>query len=88
METIDATSSDPLPETWSTTTDSIAARLAQFLGGSELILLKSAAPASFASRVEAANAGFVDQVFPWASQGLEQVRVVNLKEEPWNGYDL
>jgi hypothetical protein len=50
--------------------------------------LKSATPERFANRAEAASAGFVDPVFPWASRDLERVRIVNLKEAPWNGYDL
>jgi aspartokinase-like uncharacterized kinase len=87
METIDAISDDSLPETWETTSDSIAARLADHLGAS-LVLLKSASPGAVRDRAELSRTGFLDPAFPRVSRRLERVTVVNLKDEPWSGYVL
>jgi aspartokinase-like uncharacterized kinase len=87
METIDATSDDPLPESWETTSDSIAARLADHLHAS-LVLLKSASPGAVRDREELSRAGFLDPIFPRVSRRLERVTVVNLKDEPWSRYLL
>lgn len=83
MENEDRRAADPLPATWSTTTDSIAARLATLLGATELILLKSTVPPGPLDRRLAARIGLVDPVFPWASSGLPRVSVVNLRADPW-----
>jgi aspartokinase-like uncharacterized kinase len=82
LENVDPLFDDPLPETWETTTDSIAARLAKALGASELRLLKSAGLERISSRVEAAQARFVDRRFPSASASLVRVTVVNLRSDP------
>lgn len=71
-----------LPESWSTTSDSIAAHLAVVLRASALHLLKSAGLDGIASRTEAAARGFVDPVFPEASRPFPTVRVVNLRIAP------
>ncbi|MBC7855233.1 MAG: hypothetical protein IAF94_17525 [Pirellulaceae bacterium] len=64
--------SDPLPHTWAVTSDSIAARIAEHLAASELVLLKSCLPAS-------GVAGYVDEYFPVAAANLARVRCVNLR---------
>ncbi len=79
MEEVDEPGGDPLPRSWSVTSDSIAARIADRLGADRLILLKSTATAA-SSRREAAEAGLVDPVFPKASALLGRVEVVALRE--------
>jgi 5-(aminomethyl)-3-furanmethanol phosphate kinase len=69
-----------LSHTWSVTTDSIAARLAQVLEADELILLKSANAPHAASLGDLAASGFVDSHFPLATSSLRSVRLVNLRE--------
>ena len=61
---------DPLPHVWTTTTDSIAARLAQRLGAGELTLLKSAGLPEGADIGEAIRLGLLDPEFGRASAGL------------------
>ena len=65
--------SNPLPHTWAVTSDSIAARVAQRLAASELVLLKSCSPA-------AGGAGYVDDYFPHVAASLSRVRCVNLRD--------
>ena len=79
LEHVDAVAPDALPETWQTTSDSIAARLAAHIGAG-LILLKSIAPEPAWDRAQASRQGFLDPMFPIASAALERVRVVNLRE--------
>lgn len=67
-----------LPRSWSATTDSIAARLAELLAA-PLVLLKSC-PAPSGSLAELAAAGYVDDHFPVAARSLPSVRCVNLRE--------
>jgi 5-(aminomethyl)-3-furanmethanol phosphate kinase len=52
-----------VPADWSATSDSLAARLAELLGGTHLVLLKSV-DAKGASAQELASRGVVDPVFP------------------------
>jgi aspartokinase-like uncharacterized kinase len=82
MENVDRHAPDPLPETWETTTDSIAARVARHVGADGLVLLKSTAPGADLTREAAARAGLVDPAFPAASRGLGLVRLVDLRADP------
>ncbi len=70
-----------LPCGWHGTSDSIAAHLAHVIAADELVLLKSSNPfEDAATRVQAANDGFVDEYFPVAANGIRLVRAVNLRE--------
>jgi len=60
-----------LPHTWAVTSDSIAARVAESLAASELVLLKSCLPG--------AGAGYVDDYFLVAAAKLPLIRCVNLR---------
>lgn len=66
-----------LTRDWQSTSDSIAARLAEVLHG-ELLLLKSADPPPGGWR-ELAEAGYVDHHFPLAAAGLPRVGLRNLR---------
>jgi aspartokinase-like uncharacterized kinase len=88
METVDRREEGALPETWSTTSDSIAARIACLLGASRLMLLKSTAPAGPIGREEASRQGLVDPVFPRAARGLRSVVCVNLRALPPDTVEL
>ena len=72
--------SKPLPHTWSVTSDSLAARLAEALEVEELVLVKSGLP-SIAALHSAAEAGYVDPYFPQAAARLRRVRCVNLRSK-------
>lgn len=88
MTEIDIRSAKPLKESWDVTTDSIAARLAEYLGAERLILLKSVGINGARSRLEAAATGLVDPAFPEASQLLERVEIVNLRDENMPAYSI
>lgn len=68
-----------LEETWDVTSDSVAARVAEVLGASELILLKSAPPPAHSDLAELSAKGYVDAFFPRAAQALPKVRFINLR---------
>jgi len=68
----------PLPHSWSVTSDSIAARIAQSLSAGELVLLKSSDPPDDA----AYRPPYVDDFFAVAILGLPRVRFVNLRRFP------
>lgn len=88
LETVDRRGPDPLPESWSATSDSIAARLARYLRAPRLALLKSTTPTEPLTRSEAAVRGLVDPVFPLASRGIPTVVAVNLRATPPVGVTL
>jgi len=64
---------------WDTTTDSIAARIAENLKADELVLLKSVTPQGAKSLESLAEQGIVDVFFTRASKSVHNVRVVNLR---------
>jgi aspartokinase-like uncharacterized kinase len=69
-----------LPATWQVTSDSIAARLTECLGATELVLLKSTDPPATPSRRIASRLGLVDGFFGEATDRLKAVRFVNLRK--------
>ena len=82
VETVDRRCGDPLPESWRVTTDSIAARVAEWLGAGELRLMKSTGLNEPLSRLAAAQTGLVDAAFPEVSRSVRKVAVVNLRATP------
>ena len=76
----DELGADLLPHQWNTTSDSIAARIAEALDADELVLLKSRALSSGVSWSEAAEEGWVDPYFPIAVAGLRRVRTINFRD--------
>jgi 5-(aminomethyl)-3-furanmethanol phosphate kinase len=76
---VDDRSPDPLPHAWSTTTDSIAARIALRMDACELVLLKSTPLPAGVDRREAARLGLVDEEFPRASEEVSVVSYCNLR---------
>jgi hypothetical protein len=82
LRNVDGQREDRLPEDWTVTSDSIAARLAVLLGAAECVLLKSALPAAGASFAALAATGFVDSHFPLVA-GTLPIRVVNARGIEW-----
>lgn len=68
-----------LPETWGTTTDSLAAFLAHRVQAHELVLLKSCKIPDV-SHTDLASMGIVDSVFPQAASRIPNVRICRLHE--------
>jgi len=75
---IQSEASPSLPHDWRTTTDSIAARLAQRVAADELVLLKSCMIDQEQSIEELAQQGIVDEAFPRIARTLDSVRVERL----------
>lgn len=68
----------PIPHDWRSSSDSIAARVAQALPNAELVLIKSCdPPPNMASLADAAVHGLVDRALPDVAEGIK-VRWVNL----------
>ncbi len=72
-----------LPHNWDTTSDSIAARLAEVLYARELVLLKSTLPQRGISRQDAVTSGLVDRHFDRAAMTIPIVRCVQLRQPHW-----
>lgn len=71
---------DPLERSWDVTTDSIAARVAERLRATELVLLKSAATPPGIDRCQAAALGLVDRAFPDVSKSLDRVLALSFRD--------
>lgn len=82
VEEIDEKGEEPLPLSWETTSDSIAARVADRVGATRLILLKSS-PTVAVDRTEAVRLGLVDPVFPEASRNISVVQCVAFRQPRW-----
>jgi aspartokinase-like uncharacterized kinase len=80
LQDIERCGAAPLPRSWDTTSDSIAAWIAGHLGASSLVLLKSASLPEGAGRLEAARLERVDPNFPRIAHGLARVEYVNLRD--------
>lgn len=72
----------PIPCRWTFTSDSIAAHLARRMDADRLILLKSADWPQHFSIASAAGAGWVDEDFVQASDGLAHLDWINLRAWP------
>ncbi|MEO6811058.1 MAG: uridylate kinase [Isosphaeraceae bacterium] len=77
----DRTGVDPLPHSWSVTTDAVAARVAVLLNASELVLLKSAPLPPGADMAEATKLGLIDPAFPVAARPLERVLYLDFRDQ-------
>ncbi len=73
-----------LPQSWATTTDSIAALLARQVQARELVLLKSnAISESILGNQAWADRGIVDKAFPEIAETISSIRMVNLRDRRW-----
>jgi aspartokinase-like uncharacterized kinase len=79
LKDVDSIGSDPLPESWEVTSDSIAARIADRLGSPTLYLLKSRILAPETCLEEAAQRGLVDPLFPETAARMARVGWINLR---------
>ena len=77
-----------LPENWTATSDSIAARIAYVVSAAELILLKSCDLPEAAALEELAASNHVDAHFPEAVSGIPFVRWVNLRKAGFPAWDV
>jgi aspartokinase-like uncharacterized kinase len=68
-----------LPHDWTSTSDSIAARLAEVLRADEVVLLKSGDPPG-GTVAKMAEDGYVDAHFPAACRNVPSPRFVNLRQ--------
>ncbi|MBI2190959.1 MAG: uridylate kinase [Planctomycetes bacterium] len=74
-------SNDPLPHEWTLTSDSIAARVAESAGASELVLLKSVPLPNGLAAQEAAARGWVDPYFARYARRVPQVTWIHLRAD-------
>ncbi len=77
-----------LPQDWSVTTDSIAAKLADRLDENELVLLKSVLPTGALDVERASSIGLVDEYFPQAIRSAQKISCVNLRDATFPSRDL
>jgi dihydroneopterin aldolase len=77
-----------LPENWTVTSDSIAARIACVVSAAELVLLKSCDLPEGAAHEELAASNHVDPHFPEAVSGIPYVRWVNLRKAGFPAWDV
>ncbi|WP_422925282.1 uridylate kinase [Singulisphaera sp. PoT] len=80
LEEVDVLDLSPLPASWDVTSDSIAARLADYLHASELVMLKSTPLPKGSDRHAAARLGVVDPHFCIEVGGLPRVTYLNLRD--------
>lgn len=73
------TPGEPLTQTWAVTSDTIAARIAQSLAATELVLLKSTSMDDTCDLASLAASGIVDQAFQRAAGRIPQIRIVDLR---------
>jgi len=69
-----------LPRDWSSTSDSIAARVAVVFAAEELVLLKSTLPLADSTWAQAAEQGIVDEHFPLAVKSVPIAYCVDLTD--------
>ena len=80
LDDVDGCSLDPLEASWDVTSDSIAARVANYLGATELALLKSARLPPGTDRASATWLGLVDPAFSRVAHRLERVTYLNFRD--------
>ncbi len=80
VQEIEGSGTAPLPRSWDTTSDSIAAWIAGLLGATSLVLLKSASLPRGADRQLAARLERVDANFPRIARILPRVEYLNLRD--------
>jgi aspartokinase-like uncharacterized kinase len=74
----------PLPSSWDVTSDSLAVRVADVFGASELVLLKSVELPASTSWDEASRRGIVDKYFPTAlAENVRPLPVQLLNLRSW-----
>lgn len=81
LEDDDRTSREPLRHHWSVTSDTIAARMAQRLGASRLVLGKSTTLIESEGLHSAQASGLVDEAFPGAAEFGVPVVYLNLRDQ-------
>jgi aspartokinase-like uncharacterized kinase len=77
----DASTADPLPQSWDVTSDAIAARLARELAADALLLLKSRPLPVGSDLRDAVRRGLVDAWFPDMAAPIPRVGIINLRDE-------
>lgn len=74
-----------LPESWATTSDSIAVLLAVLAQASEIVLLKSCCPSHPCTPRQAHELGIIDAAFPTAITSARiPARIVNIRNESFS----
>jgi aspartokinase-like uncharacterized kinase len=73
---------NPIPATWSFTTDSISARISEMLQAGELVLLKSVRWDSGSSLASAAQNGDIDPFFEKSLKSVPRLTWINMRDHP------